>query len=149
MQDINIANKAYLALNTFAATLQEGVTRLRQAFVSLGIGTVEDAEPIVTSWAAQRHNCPLVEGRGKAKGRMVLDSSAPSYEAAKTTRRRAMDALTGDADADVSAKGERAAEEIEIPAELLAAAAKLAKLAQEYEGARKLASKALAQAFAK
>jgi hypothetical protein len=41
-----------------------------------------------------------------------------------------------------------ASEEIEIPAEILAAAAKLAKLCAEYEGARKLASTALAQAFA-
>lgn len=38
-------------------------------------------------------------------------------------------------------------DEVEIPAELLAAAAKLAKLAAQYEGARSLASKALAQAF--
>lgn len=48
-----------------------------------------------------------------------------------------------------SASDRAAPEEIEIPAELLAAAAKLAKLASEYEGARKLATKALAQAFAK
>ena len=41
----------------------------------------------------------------------------------------------------------QAKEEVEIPAELLAAAAKLAKLAQQYKGARSLASKALAQAF--
>jgi hypothetical protein len=40
-------------------------------------------------------------------------------------------------------------EDVIIPQELLAAAAKLAKLAQQYEDARKLASKALAQAFAK
>lgn len=46
-------------------------------------------------------------------------------------------------------KTEAEAEEIEIPEELLAAAAKLAKMAQKYEGARKLAAKALAQAFAK
>ena len=41
-----------------------------------------------------------------------------------------------------------AADEVEVPAELLAAAAKLAKLAAQYEGARSLASKALARAFA-
>lgn len=41
----------------------------------------------------------------------------------------------------------KAAEEVEIPAELLAAAQKLAKLAKEYEGARSLASKALAAAW--
>lgn len=40
-------------------------------------------------------------------------------------------------------------EEVEIPAELIAAAQRLAKLAEKYEGARKLASRALATAFAK
>ena len=39
--------------------------------------------------------------------------------------------------------------EIEIPAELIEAAKKLAKLANAYEDARKLAAKALAMAFAK
>jgi hypothetical protein len=41
-----------------------------------------------------------------------------------------------------------AREEVEIPEELLKAAAKLARLAAQYEGARKLASAALAKAFA-
>ena len=41
-----------------------------------------------------------------------------------------------------------AADEVEVPAELIAAAAKLAKLAAQYENARSLASKALALAFA-
>jgi hypothetical protein len=39
-------------------------------------------------------------------------------------------------------------EEIEVPAELVEMAKKLAKLAQKYEGARSLASKAMAIAFA-
>jgi len=41
-----------------------------------------------------------------------------------------------------------AAEEVEMPAELLAAAVKLQKLAAQYQDARSLASKALALAFA-
>lgn len=45
-----------------------------------------------------------------------------------------------------ASKGDR--EEVEVPAELLEAARKLAKLAQKYEGARALASKAVAAAFA-
>lgn len=147
---MQVNKQAFAVLNTFAATLNEGVKRLRTDLIALGITTVEDAEPTVTAWAAERHACPLVDGKGKAKGRMVLDSSAASYEAAKTSRRRVMEALKGDADAQKSPKSEAdQAEEIEIPAEILAAAAKLAKLCAEYEGARKLASKALAQAFAK
>ena len=139
---------AFTALNTFAATLQAGVTQLRTTFMSLGIH-VEDCDEVVTAWAADRHGVPLVDGKGKATGRKVLDSSAPSYEAAKKTRQRALEALKGDADKDVNAKAEAEAEEYEIPEELLAAAAKLAKLAQQYEGSRKWASRALAAAFAK
>ena len=41
-----------------------------------------------------------------------------------------------------------AREEVEIPEELLKAAAKLARLAAKYEGSRKLATAALAKAFA-
>lgn len=40
-------------------------------------------------------------------------------------------------------------EEVAVPAELLEAAAKLAKLAAKYEGSRSLSAKALALAFAK
>lgn len=144
---MSINQKAFAVLNTFAATVNEGVKRLRTDLIALGIDSVEVAEPIVTAWASQRHNCPLVDGKGKAKGRMVLDSSAPSYEAAKTSRRRVMEALKGDT--DVSPRTEGAAEEYEIPEELLAAAKKLAALAQQYEGSRKWASRALAAAFAK
>lgn len=44
--------------------------------------------------------------------------------------------------------GKNHKEETEIPAELLEAARKLVKLAQEYQHAKSLASKALATAFA-
>ena len=144
----NVQTLAFTALNTFAATVQQGVMQLRTTFVSLGIH-VEDCDEVVTAWAAARHNCPLVEGQRKAKGRMVLDSSAPSYEAAKKSRQRALEALTADADAKSNKSEAGVAEEIEIPAEILAAAAKLAKLCNEYEGAKKLAAKAVATAFAK
>ncbi len=147
---MSLNNQVFAAFDAFVLTMNGATRILRESLMSLGIVSVEDAEPIVTAWAGQRHGVALVEGQRKAKGRMVLDSAAQNYEAAKTSRRRVMEALTGDADKDASPKAEEgAAEEIEIPAELLAAAAKLAKLAQQYEGARKLASKALAQAFAK
>ena len=145
----NVNQQAYVVLNQFANTVNEGVKRLRTDLIALGIDSVEVAEPIVTAWAAERHSCPLVDGKGKATGRKVLDSSAASYEAAKTSRRRVMEALKGDADKDASPKTEGAAEEYEIPEELLAAAKKLAALAQQYEGSRKWASRALAAAFAK
>jgi hypothetical protein len=141
---------AFVALNTYAAALQQGVTQLRAEFVRLGLGTVEDARPVVLAWASDKYACPLVTSESnRNKGQQVLDRGNAAFMRADKAYKRAMEDLMGDADAKVSAKAEGEAEEVEIPAELLAAAAKLAKLAQQYEGARKLASRALATAFAK
>lgn len=71
---------------------------------------------------------------------LTWDKDAPKYAAAVKAHQRMA--------ADISGKT-NSSDEVEIPAELLAAAQKLAKLAAEYEGARSLASKALAAAFAK
>lgn len=81
----------------------------------------------------------VVSESNRNKGQQVLDREHASFEAAS----RALKRLTADL------MGEQAPKvDVEVPAELLAAAAKLAKLASEYEGARSLASKALAAAFA-
>lgn len=88
-----------------------------------------------------KYAVPIVDGEGKAVGTKVLDKTHAKYEAC----RKALGRLVS----DIVGKSSGATEEIEIPAEILAAAAKLAKLCAEYEGARKLASTALAQAFAK
>lgn len=74
---------------------------------------------------------PVVEGK--------LDREAKKYEAAKKALQRLLAAIYPESDRK---------EEIEVPEELLKAAAVLAKLAAKYEGARSLASKALAQSFA-
>jgi hypothetical protein len=149
MSNVNHA-LAFTALNTYAAALLQGVKRLRAEFVRLGLGTVEDARPVVLAWASDKYACPLVESQSnRNKGQKVLDRSHAAFMRADKAFKRAMEDLTGDADAKVSAKAEGEAEEVEIPAELLAAAQKLAKLAQQYEGARKLASRAVAAAFAK
>ena len=88
-----------------------------------------------------KYAVPLVDGAGKAAGKLVLDKTHANYEAC----RKALTRLVS----DIVGKSSARTEEVEVPAELLAAAAKLAKLAAQYEGARSLASKALAQAFAK
>ena len=49
---------------------------------------------------------------------------------------------------DIAGKTSESVEEIEVPEEVLKAAERLAKLCAQYEGARKLASTAIAQAFA-
>lgn len=80
----------------------------------------------------------VVSESNRNKGEQALDRSAASFEAAK----KALQRLTADI---VGAKSSK--EEIEIPEELMAAARTLAKRAGSYEGARSLASKALALAF--
>lgn len=86
--------KAFAALDAFAASGDMARTTLCAALIDAGITTREEAEPIVTDWAARRTGClPLLEGQKIAKGRKVLDSKHAAYENAKTTRRRAMDAF--------------------------------------------------------
>ena len=118
----------------------EGIESLRTTYKGQTADVVRTALlPEVASFP--KYAVPLVAGAGKAVGTMVLDKDAPKYEAAKKALQRLVKDIVG--------KSDDKSEEIEVPAELLAAAAKLAKLAQQYEGARSLASKALAQAFAK
>lgn len=89
---------------------------------------------------AKHYSVPLVTSdSNRNKGQRVMDREHASFDAATQALKRLVRDLMGQ-------KGPK--DDVEIPAELLAAAAKLAKLANEYEGARSLASKALAAAFA-
>lgn len=86
------------------------------------------------------YKVPLVVSESnRNKGQKVMDREHASFEAASKALKRLVADLMGE---------QAQKDEVEIPEELLAAAAKLAKLAQQYEGARSLASKALAAAFA-
>ncbi len=87
-----------------------------------------------------KYAVPLVAGAGKAEGKLVLDKEHANYEACRKALARLVNDIVGKTNDRT---------EIEVPAELLAAAEKLAKLAAQYEGAKSLASKALALAFAK
>jgi len=117
----------------------EGIDSLRATYKGQPADVVRAALlPEVASFP--KYAVPLVAGAGKAEGTMVLDKDAPKYEAAKKALQRLVKDIVGASNDKV---------EVEVPAELLAAAEKLAKLAAQYEGARSLASKALAQAFAK
>lgn len=89
---------------------------------------------------AAHYDVPVIDGKGKAKGTKVLDSSAEGYEAAKKALQRLV--------ADIVGKSDGKKEELEIPAHIAELAAKLAKACNEYEQARKLASTAIAAAFA-
>lgn len=127
------------AVLTAAFAYGEGIESLRTTYKGQTAEAIRAALlPEVASFP--KYAVPLVAGAGKAVGTMVLDKDAPKYEAAKKALQRLVKDICGEANNK---------DEVEIPAELLAAAEKLAKLAAEYEGARSLASKALAQAFAK
>lgn len=93
--------------------------------------------PIVAGF----YTVPLVDGAGKAQGKKVFDKAAPKYEAAKKALQRLLSDLMG--------KGSDKGDELEVPEHIAALAAKLAKACAEYEQARKLASTAIAAAFAK
>lgn len=127
------------AVLTAAFAYGAGIEALRATFKGKKPDAIRAALlPDVASFP--KYNVPLVAGSGKAEGKLVLDSEHKNYEAC----RKALGRLVKDIVGGSSAK----AEEIEVPAEVLAAAAKLAKLCAQYEGARKLASKAVAEAFA-
>ena len=105
-------------------------------------GMTRDAvRDVILPIVASKFGVTLKDGEGKAKGTKVLDKDAPKYEACKKATQRLLKDICGDA-----SSGKQ--EEIEVPAEIIEAAKKLAKLAQKYEGARSLASKAVAIAFA-
>jgi predicted RecB family endonuclease len=97
----------------------------------------EAFEPLAQRLASTKYNVPLIT---KSTGKVVFDSSADKYETARKRVQRLVKAIY---------ETSQSTEEVEIPAELLKLAQALAKAASKYEGARSLASKALAQALAK
>lgn len=97
--------------------------------------------PDVASYS--KYSVPLVDGAGSGSGTKVLDKEHANYEACRKALGRLVKAIVGTTSDNVET------EEVEVPAEILKAAERLAKLCNEYEGARKLASTAIAQAFAK
>lgn len=86
-----------------------------------------------------------VEPHESRKGGLTFTKNSAEEQRLKRFRR-----LHPDMAKAFKTEGQHAEEtEVEIPAELIAAAQRLAKLAEKYEGARKLASRALATVFAK
>jgi hypothetical protein len=102
----------------------------------------EGVRTAIMPTVAAFYGVKLKDGEGKAEGTKVLDSEAAKYEAARKALQRLLKDILG-----TESNGHQ--EEIEIPEEILKAAERLAKLCAQYEQARKLASTAVAQAFAK
>ena len=129
------------ALNA-AHAYGKGVTELKAVpeVASAARKGADAVRVVLLPHVAAYYGVPVVVSESnRNKGAQSLDREAAGYEAAK----KALQRLTADV---IGPKGQK--EEIEIPAEVLAAAARLAKLANQYEGARSLASRALAAAFA-
>ena len=93
---------------------------------------------------ADYYGIKLLKNENTGRITWPKDTEAGVAAAKKQQQRLCKAVMAGEESAHADAE-----EECEIPAELLAAARKLAKLAKEYEGARKLASRAIAAAFAK
>ena len=102
----------------------------------------EGVRTAIMPTVAAFYGVKLKDGEGKAEGTKVFDSEAAKYEAARKALQRLLKDILG-----TESNGHQ--EEIEIPEEILKAAERLAKLCAQYEQARKLASTAVAQAFAK
>lgn len=118
----------------------EGIEQLRKTFKGKERDAISKA--IIGDVASHpKYQVPLVKGEGKAEGTMVLDKGHAKYEACRKALQRIV--------SDIMGKSSGAQEEVEVPEEVLKAAERLAKLCAQYEGARKLASTAVAQAFAK
>lgn len=128
------------AVITAAFAYGEGIEQLRKAFKGKERDVISKA--IIGDVASHpKYLVPLVKGEGKAEGTMVLDKGHAKYEACRKALQRIV--------SDIMGKSAGSQEEVEVPEEVLKAAERLAKLCTQYEGARKLASTAIAQAFAK
>ena len=143
----------FAALSKFVKASNYIVANLRKEVIEAGFPTWEAAQPACLEWVGLHYGVALVVSQSpRNKGQQVLDSSAADYEAAKTALRRIRESLTGDADkaavdaANPGAQSNR--QEVEVPAEIAALAAKLVALCNEYEKSKKLAAQAVAEAFA-
>lgn len=135
---MSIQSNVTNALNA-AGSYNEAVQALKKALAGKAADVIRAA---LLPHVAAYYEVAVVDGAGKAKGTKVLDKDASKYHTAKKALMRLTDAIAAEASKSQT-------EEVEVPAELLAAAAKLAKLAREYKDAKSLASRALALAFAK
>lgn len=92
---------------------------------------------------AAKRGCAVVPGERKAKGKMVLDSASPNYNTTKSDLDRLVKSVMG------ASSGKQETETLTVPRHIAALAAQLAEACAEYEQSRKLASTAIAAAFAK
>jgi hypothetical protein len=136
----------------------EGARHLRAAIVAEltrrhGGKPVDEVRMLVMPLVGKLYAVPLVASESnRNKGELTLDRSAERFEAAKTGLRDIVAAIKQSGKGSGSA-GRGTSAKMEVPAEVLAAAAKLVALVNQYDlddaGLKALAAQAVAQAFAK
>ena len=92
--------KAFNTLNTFADSRVKLIAGMRDA----GYTTVEACKPIVIEWACDKTGAEFREN--KAKTKIMLVTSHPNYEGAKTTVRDIMHMIEGTKRVNSSARKE-------------------------------------------
>jgi len=128
----NTIRASVFAICKAGDTIQRECLALRPLFVGATLDAVKaELLPIV----AEHYR---LDTKTQGSGRVVLQGDKTRVNTATQALKRIALAICADAKPE--------SEEIDVPAELLAAAAKLWKLAAQYEQAGKLASKALALA---
>jgi hypothetical protein len=132
-QAINtLVSTALTAAHAYSDTIAKLRTQLK------GHLSPDEVRTTLMPYVAGYYKVALV---AKERGEGVrMDADAPKYEAAK----KALQRMT----ADIVGKSANHKDELAVPADVLAAAAKLVKLCNEYEGAGRLIATAIAQAKA-
>jgi len=141
MQALNIANITTLTNAALQAgqTLFKSCVGLQGEFRGCDADTVKATMfPIVVKWYG-------LTTKTQGTGRVVMQGDKTTVNTATTALARLVEAIVGKAD-DAKPKAKaKAKEEIEVPADILAAAAKLWALCEEYKEAQKVCATALAQ----
>lgn len=120
---------------------EAGIAALRVTFAGKDRPLItQSVLPLVASHP--KYDVPLVDGAGKATSTIVLDKKHANYEACRKAVQRLVNAIVGKSAAS------KEDDAFEVPADVLALAKRLVKACAKYESGRKVATKALAQAFA-
>lgn len=139
MNALNITNIITLTNAALQAgqTLFKSCVGLQGEFRGCDADTVKATMfPIVVKWYG-------LTTKTQGTGRVVMQGDKTTVNTATTALARLVEAIVGKAD-DAKPKA-KAKEEIEVPADILAAAAKLWALCEEYKEAQKVCATALAQ----
>lgn len=132
-------NTLTIAAIKAAESFNDRVVALRAALPKPVLRDAAKVADALRGGVAQHYG---VELEIKGTGRAVFPSAHKATPAAKQTLKRLVKAVMGESN------NRKETEAIEVPAHIAKLAAQLAKACAEYEGARKLASTAVAQAFA-